>query len=198
MFSKGIHLPNGRRDHGFPTTNDVIPAFAAPAAATVSGVATKSWSADASRAYETSNGSTTWKPLASTGGDSSPNRTHLIIETDHSGLAGSGEAIFIYLIPALLHLNGYLLAVFIYRCADNEQLQSLVERVRTSHRLRLRPAITSSFVGRALGALQMKAFEQIIRLPFVLRVEVGRMSYHTSRHPVFRVRSSVMDGCIVG
>uniref|UniRef100_A0A182WUT1 Uncharacterized protein n=1 Tax=Anopheles quadriannulatus TaxID=34691 RepID=A0A182WUT1_ANOQN len=41
----------------------------------------------------------------------------------------SGEAIFIYLVPALLHLNGFILAVFIYRFADNEQLQNLIERV---------------------------------------------------------------------
>ncbi|XP_050092433.1 uncharacterized protein LOC126575669 [Anopheles aquasalis] len=112
-----------RRDHGFPSTNDVTPA-------TTTGVTAKSWSTDASRAYEAFNGTTTWKPLASNDGDpSSSNRTHRILEADHSGLAGSGEAIFIYLIPALLHLNGYLLAVFIYRFADNEQLQCLVERV---------------------------------------------------------------------
>uniref|UniRef100_A0A182MYB0 Gustatory receptor n=1 Tax=Anopheles dirus TaxID=7168 RepID=A0A182MYB0_9DIPT len=47
----------------------------------------------------------------------------------HLGLLASGEAMFIYLIPALLHLNGFVLAVFIYRFADNEQLQNLVERV---------------------------------------------------------------------
>uniref|UniRef100_A0A182Q439 Gustatory receptor n=1 Tax=Anopheles farauti TaxID=69004 RepID=A0A182Q439_9DIPT len=46
-----------------------------------------------------------------------------------AGLLASGEAMFIYLIPALLHLNGFVLAVFIYRFADNEQLQNLVERV---------------------------------------------------------------------
>lgn len=51
-------------------------------------------------------------------------------EPGHLGLLASGEAIFTYLVPALLHLNGYLLAVFIYRFADNEQLQCLVERVR--------------------------------------------------------------------
>uniref|UniRef100_A0A182YF65 Uncharacterized protein n=1 Tax=Anopheles stephensi TaxID=30069 RepID=A0A182YF65_ANOST len=50
-------------------------------------------------------------------------------EPEHLGLLASGEAIFTYLVPALLHLNGYLMAVFIYRFADNEQLQSLVERV---------------------------------------------------------------------
>ncbi|KFB47345.1 AGAP010540-PA-like protein [Anopheles sinensis] len=50
-------------------------------------------------------------------------------DTGHYGLLASGEAIFIYLVPALLHLNGYIMAVFIYRFADNEQLQSLVERV---------------------------------------------------------------------
>ncbi|EAA09975.4 AGAP010540-PA [Anopheles gambiae str. PEST] len=50
-------------------------------------------------------------------------------EPGHLGLLASGEAIFIYLVPALLHLNGFILAVFIYRFADNEQLQNLIERV---------------------------------------------------------------------
>lgn len=36
---------------------------------------------------------------------------------------------FIYVAPALLHLTGFLTAVFVYRIADNEQLQSLIERV---------------------------------------------------------------------
>ncbi|XP_049538662.1 uncharacterized protein LOC125953252 [Anopheles darlingi] len=115
-----------RRDHGFPTTNDITPAAA------TTGASVKSWFTFTSRAHEASNGaeSTTWNPLVAASNDSevSPNRTHLI-EAEHTGFAGSGEAIFIYLIPALLHLNGYLLAVFIYRFADNEQLQCLVERV---------------------------------------------------------------------
>lgn len=41
----------------------------------------------------------------------------------------TGEVIFTYIIPAGLHLFGYLSAVFVYRIIDNEQIQSLVERV---------------------------------------------------------------------
>ncbi|ETN62428.1 hypothetical protein AND_005875 [Anopheles darlingi] len=126
LASIGMMLVIVSRDHGFPTTNDITPAAA------TTGVSVKSWFTFTSRAHEASNGaeSTTWNPLVAASNDSevSPNRTHLI-ETEHTGFAGSGEAIFIYLIPALLHLNGYLLAVFIYRFADNEQLQCLVERV---------------------------------------------------------------------
>ncbi|XP_058466926.1 uncharacterized protein LOC131439654 [Malaya genurostris] len=44
-------------------------------------------------------------------------------------MGNSGEAIFIYIIPALLHLVGYVIAVYIYRFADNEHLQCLIERV---------------------------------------------------------------------
>ncbi|XP_053686146.1 uncharacterized protein LOC128735687 [Sabethes cyaneus] len=40
----------------------------------------------------------------------------------------SGEGIFIYIIPAVLHLGGYVIAVYIYRFADNEHLQCLIER----------------------------------------------------------------------
>lgn len=41
----------------------------------------------------------------------------------------TGEIMFTYIIPAGLHLFGYLSAVFVYRIIDNEQIQSLVERV---------------------------------------------------------------------
>lgn len=44
-------------------------------------------------------------------------------------MVNTGEMIFIYIIPALLHLGGFVLAVYIYRFADNEQLQCLIERV---------------------------------------------------------------------
>ncbi|XP_058827212.1 uncharacterized protein LOC131687176 [Topomyia yanbarensis] len=44
-------------------------------------------------------------------------------------MTNSGETIFIYIIPALLHLAGYVIAVYIYRFADNEHLQCLIERV---------------------------------------------------------------------
>lgn len=41
----------------------------------------------------------------------------------------TGELIFTYVIPAALHLFAFLSAVFVYRIIDNEQIQSLVERV---------------------------------------------------------------------
>lgn len=44
-------------------------------------------------------------------------------------LVNTGEMIFIYIIPALLHLGGFIMAAYIYRFADNEQLQCLIERV---------------------------------------------------------------------
>ncbi|XP_055600459.1 uncharacterized protein LOC129749510 [Uranotaenia lowii] len=54
-------------------------------------------------------------------------------------MINTGEMIFIYTVPALMHLGGYVMAVYIYRFADNEQLQCLIERVfilcRTPRRL---------------------------------------------------------------
>jgi hypothetical protein len=44
-------------------------------------------------------------------------------------MLNTGEVVFVYLVPALIHLSGYLVAVFIYRVADCESLQSLSERV---------------------------------------------------------------------
>lgn len=41
----------------------------------------------------------------------------------------TGEIIFIYFIPALLHLGGFATGVYVYRIADNELLQSLIERI---------------------------------------------------------------------
>lgn len=40
-----------------------------------------------------------------------------------------GKSIFIFAIPSLLHLLGFLTAIYVFRVAENEQLQSLVERV---------------------------------------------------------------------
>ncbi|XP_065079356.1 uncharacterized protein GrlHz [Ochlerotatus camptorhynchus] len=44
-------------------------------------------------------------------------------------MLNTGEMIFIYIIPAMLHLGGFVMAVYIYRFADNEHLQCLIERV---------------------------------------------------------------------
>uniref|UniRef100_A0A336M496 CSON004645 protein n=1 Tax=Culicoides sonorensis TaxID=179676 RepID=A0A336M496_CULSO len=41
----------------------------------------------------------------------------------------TGEIVFTYIIPSLLHLSGFLAAIYVYRIADNELLQSLIERV---------------------------------------------------------------------
>lgn len=40
-----------------------------------------------------------------------------------------GETIFVYGVSALLHFGGFLTAIYVFRIADNEQLQNLVERV---------------------------------------------------------------------
>ncbi|XP_058065753.1 uncharacterized protein LOC131215381 [Anopheles bellator] len=94
-----------RRDYGFPVVGELNPASPST---TTSSIAMLSW-----------------PPRISEG----PPRNTTSSEADRTETVASGETIFIYLVPALLHLNGYLLAVFIYRFADNEQLQSLVERV---------------------------------------------------------------------
>lgn len=41
----------------------------------------------------------------------------------------TGEIVFTYVIPSILHLSGFLAAIYVYRIADNELLQSLIERV---------------------------------------------------------------------
>lgn len=41
----------------------------------------------------------------------------------------TGEIVFTYIIPSILHLSGFLAAIYVYRIADNELLQSLIERV---------------------------------------------------------------------
>uniref|UniRef100_A0A182JMN9 Gustatory receptor n=1 Tax=Anopheles atroparvus TaxID=41427 RepID=A0A182JMN9_ANOAO len=98
-----------RRDHGFVETNQSAPTTLSPEALRPFD----NWTIR----NQTTNLAGGWTT------------TSLDSDSGHYGLLASGEAIFIYLVPALLHLNGYLLAVFIYRFADNEQLQSLVERV---------------------------------------------------------------------
>lgn len=40
-----------------------------------------------------------------------------------------GETIFVYGVSSLLHFGGFLTAIYVFRIADNEQLQNLVERV---------------------------------------------------------------------
>lgn len=40
-----------------------------------------------------------------------------------------GKSIFVFAIPSLLHFLGFITAIYVFRVAENEQLQSLVERV---------------------------------------------------------------------
>lgn len=40
-----------------------------------------------------------------------------------------GETTFVYAIPSIIHFCGFVMAVYVYRVADNEHLQNLVERV---------------------------------------------------------------------
>ncbi|XP_053658425.1 uncharacterized protein LOC128707497 [Anopheles marshallii] len=109
-----------RRDHGLLEPNESLPISTTPAG----------WSTTTPTTPETVKLFSNWtirnQTAHSTDGSSN---TTLYTDQEHLGILASGEAIFIYLVPALLHLNGYLLAVFIYRFADNEQLQSLIERV---------------------------------------------------------------------
>uniref|UniRef100_A0A182SRI5 Uncharacterized protein n=1 Tax=Anopheles maculatus TaxID=74869 RepID=A0A182SRI5_9DIPT len=114
-------VPISRRDRGFIEPNQSIPRSTTP-----SGLSTTTATIpDTVKLYPN------WTIRDQTLVDyEGSNSTTLNTEPGHLGLLASGEAIFTYLVPALLHLNGYLLAVFIYRFADNEQLQSLVERVR--------------------------------------------------------------------
>lgn len=44
-----------------------------------------------------------------------------------------GETTFVYAIPSLVHLSGFIMAIYVYRVADNEYLQNLVERVFILH-----------------------------------------------------------------
>lgn len=40
-----------------------------------------------------------------------------------------GKSFFVFAIPSFLHLLGFITAIYVFRVAENEQLQSLVERV---------------------------------------------------------------------
>lgn len=44
-----------------------------------------------------------------------------------------GETIFVYGVSSILHFLGFLSAMYVFRIADNEQLQNLVERVFILH-----------------------------------------------------------------
>ncbi|XP_052888387.1 uncharacterized protein LOC128296902 isoform X2 [Anopheles moucheti] len=108
-----------RRDHGLIESNESLPIPTTPA-----GWSTTTPTPETVKLF--SNWTIRNQTSHSTEGSSN---TTLNTDQEHLGMLASGEAIFIYLVPALLHLNGYLLAVFIYRFTDNEQLQSLIERV---------------------------------------------------------------------
>lgn len=46
-----------------------------------------------------------------------------------------GETIFVYGVSNLLHFCGFLTSIYVFRIADNEQLQNLVERVFILHNI---------------------------------------------------------------
>lgn len=46
-----------------------------------------------------------------------------------------GETIFVYGVSSVLHFFGFLSAIYVFRIADNEQLQNLVERVFILHNI---------------------------------------------------------------
>ncbi|XP_055535584.1 uncharacterized protein LOC129724603 isoform X2 [Wyeomyia smithii] len=72
-----------------------------------------------------SNGSGTTSPAVSDATTIKPSIGTIM----RAALANGGEGIFSHIIPAMLHLGGYVIAVYIYRFADNEHLQCLIERV---------------------------------------------------------------------
>lgn len=46
-----------------------------------------------------------------------------------------GETIFVYGVSSALHFCGFLMAMYVFRIADSEQLQNLVERVFILHNI---------------------------------------------------------------
>lgn len=46
-----------------------------------------------------------------------------------------GETIFVYGVSSILHFCGFLTSIYVFRIADNEQLQNLVERVFILHNI---------------------------------------------------------------
>lgn len=51
------------------------------------------------------------------------------VHTQYSPSIVIGETAFVYVIPSVIHFCGYVTAIYMFRVADNEHLQNLVERV---------------------------------------------------------------------
>lgn len=58
-----------------------------------------------------------------------PQKPTILFNSTHEMTVYYGESIFVYGISSLLHFFGFLTAMYVFRIADNEQLQNLVERV---------------------------------------------------------------------
>lgn len=52
-----------------------------------------------------------------------------VLTTAHDYTTYYGEAVFVYGVASVIHFCGFLSAMYVFRIADNEQLQNLVERV---------------------------------------------------------------------
>lgn len=110
------YLSGFRRDRGFSTL--------APPPAATGGISINEHSNQLSTA--------TGAPTATT---SIPTSLDVATVTTAAGtvvkimMLNTSEMIFIYIIPALFHLGGFVMAIYIYRFADNEHLQCLIEKV---------------------------------------------------------------------
>lgn len=62
-----------------------------------------------------------------------PPREPIAFYTPHEITVYYGETIFVYGVSSVLHFFGFLSAMYVFRIADNEQLQNLVERVFILH-----------------------------------------------------------------
>lgn len=58
-----------------------------------------------------------------------PNTNLVLFSSPHEVTVYYGESLFVYGISSILHFLGFLTAMYVFRFADNEQLQSLAERV---------------------------------------------------------------------
>lgn len=58
-----------------------------------------------------------------------------------------GETTFVYVIPGIIHFCAYILALYVYRFADNEHLQNLVERVADTDSILIHIADSNNLAG---------------------------------------------------
>lgn len=74
--------------------------------------------------YADDDDSASFGPQASSSSKPSP--------SDGSYLVCEGNVIFLYIIPNILHFAAYVYTFCTIRNSENEQLQAILERVRTS------------------------------------------------------------------